>query len=40
MLFQESDVNVERCKEIIAVYEPQPDMKKAGKMSLIGMQAT
>jgi hypothetical protein len=34
--FQETDVTIERCKEIIVVYEPQPEMKKAEKMSLIG----
>lgn len=36
-ILQETDVNLERCKEIIVVYEPQPDLKKAERMSLIGM---
>ncbi|XP_060600026.1 1-phosphatidylinositol 4,5-bisphosphate phosphodiesterase eta-2-like isoform X4 [Ruditapes philippinarum] len=35
---KETDVTIERCKEIIVVYEPQPEMKKAEKMSLIGFR--
>lgn len=38
MVFQEESVTLEQCKEIIVVFEPQQEMKKAGKMSLIGKQ--
>ncbi|XP_053383997.1 1-phosphatidylinositol 4,5-bisphosphate phosphodiesterase eta-2-like isoform X2 [Mercenaria mercenaria] len=35
---KETGVTIERCKEIIVVYEPQPEMKKGEKMSLIGFR--
>lgn len=34
--FKEKDITLERCKEVIVVYEPQQEMKKSEKMSLIG----
>lgn len=36
IMLQESGITMERCKEIIVVYEPQPEMKRGEKMSLIG----
>ena len=33
----QEDATIERCKELIVVYEPQTEMKKAEKMSLIGV---
>ncbi|KAL4224544.1 phosphatidylinositol phospholipase C [Mactra antiquata] len=36
---KENGVTMERCKEIIVVYEPQPEMKRGEKMSLIGFRS-
>ncbi|XP_052801173.1 1-phosphatidylinositol 4,5-bisphosphate phosphodiesterase delta-4-like isoform X2 [Mya arenaria] len=36
---KEEVVSLERCKEIIVVYEPQKEMQKAEKMSLIGFRS-